>query len=83
MGYWMLLIELGPGAAIPTHDHAGSEQLYVLSGDLVTEGRTLRPGDFLHSEPGTHHRELVSPGGCMAILVEKTPTEGPAPRASR
>lgn len=73
MGYWMLLADLQPGSSIPTHDHQGSEQVYVLSGDLVTEGRTLGPGDFLHAEPGTHHHELISPHGCMALLVEKAP----------
>jgi anti-sigma factor ChrR (cupin superfamily) len=75
MGYWMLLADLQPGGRIPTHDHAGSEQVYVLSGDLLTEGRTLGPGDFLHAEPGTHHHELVSPRGCMALLIEKAPPE--------
>jgi anti-sigma factor ChrR (cupin superfamily) len=73
LGYWMLLLELTPGGVIPTHDHQGSEQVYLLSGDLRTQGRTLVPGDFLHSEPGTVHQELVSPSGCMAILVEKAP----------
>jgi anti-sigma factor ChrR (cupin superfamily) len=73
LGYWMLLLELTPGGVIPTHDHRGSEQVYLLSGDLQTQGRTLAPGDFLHSEPGTIHQELVSPSGCMAILVEKAP----------
>jgi len=73
MGYWMLLAELQPGSTIPSHDHRGSEQVYVLSGDLVTEGRTLGPGDLLHAEPGTHHRELRSPHGCVALLVEKAP----------
>lgn len=73
MGYWVLLADLQPGGRIPTHDHTGSEQVYVLSGDLITEGRTLGPGDFLHAEPGTHHEELVSPGGCMALLIEKAP----------
>lgn len=73
LGYWMLLLELTPGGVIPTHDHRGSEQVYLLSGDLRTQGRTLAPGDFLHSEPGTIHQELVSPSGCMAILVEKAP----------
>ncbi len=73
LGYWMLLLELTPGGVIPTHDHRGSEQVYLLSGDLQTQGRTLAPGDFLHSEPGTIHQELVSPSGCVAILVEKAP----------
>ena len=75
-GYRVLHAELDPGACFPAHHHGtGPEDLFVLSGDLVTEGRTLRAGDHFHAEPGTDHRELVSPSGCQAILVE--PIMGP------
>jgi anti-sigma factor ChrR (cupin superfamily) len=62
-------MEVGAGATYPAHDHAGYEELYVLSGDLETEGRLLGPGDFLHAEPGSHHNPLHSPHGCTALLV--------------
>lgn len=75
IGYWTVLADLAPGARFPTHDHTGSEQLYILSGHLHTEGRVLGPGDFLHAEPGTHHGELHSPDGCTALLVERVPAE--------
>jgi anti-sigma factor ChrR (cupin superfamily) len=67
--YMMLYIELDPGARIPSHDHRGDEELYVVSGDLVTEGRHLKAGDFVHATAGSHHQDLVSPGGCQAILL--------------
>ena len=73
LGSWMVLAELAAGARYPSHEHAGSEQLYVLSGHLHTAGRVLVPGDFLHAEPGTHHDGLYSPDGCMALLVERAP----------
>lgn len=69
-GYWTVLVELAPGASFPEHDHEGAEDLYLLSGDLVTEGRTMGPGDFVHAEPGTHHHALYSPNGCVALLIE-------------
>ena len=70
-GYRVLQAELDPGAVFPAHHHgAGPEDLFVLSGDLLTEGRTLGPGDHFHAEPGTDHRRLVSPNGCQAIVVE-------------
>ena len=75
IGYWTVLADLAPGARFPTHDHAGSEQLYILSGHLHTEGRIMGPGDFLHAEAGTHHGELHSPDGCRALLVERVPAE--------
>ncbi len=67
--YMLLYIELEPGAKFPEHDHRASEELYVVSGDLMTEGRLLHAGDFVHGDPGSHHHELVSPGGCQAILL--------------
>jgi anti-sigma factor ChrR (cupin superfamily) len=73
MGYHVLLAELAPGTRFPEHDHGSSEELFVLSGRLHTEGRILGPGDFLHAEPGTHHHELVSPDGCVALLIERAP----------
>lgn len=67
--YAMLLVEIGPGVAYPEHDHEGTEEMYILTGDLQTEGRSLGPGDFLHADPGSHHRELCSIGGCTALMV--------------
>jgi anti-sigma factor ChrR (cupin superfamily) len=72
-GYRMRLLELAPGGRIPAHDHADSEELFIVSGDLVSEGRHLVAGDFVHFDGNTHHHELMSPGGCHAILVERTP----------
>lgn len=69
VGYALLMIEIDPGVRYPEHDHDGPEELYVLTGDLVTEGRRLRAGDFIHAEPGSHHHELFSPQGCTALLV--------------
>ena len=73
MGYQLVLGELAPGAKFPEHDHDSSEELFILSGHLRTEGRLLGPGDFLHAEPGTHHHELVSPDGCVALLITRAP----------
>ncbi|MBL9174229.1 MAG: cupin domain-containing protein [Verrucomicrobiales bacterium] len=67
--YMMLYIELDPGAVYPSHEHSGAEELFVVKGDLVTEGRHLQAGDFVHADPGTHHHDLVSPSGCQAILI--------------
>lgn len=73
MGYRVVLVELAPGTRFPEHDHDSSEELFILTGHLHTEGRILGPGDFLHAEPGTHHRELVSPDGCTALLIDRAP----------
>lgn len=75
-GYRVVLAQLAPGARFPRHIHkTGPEELFIVSGDLETEGRTLRAGDFLHAESGTDHGGLCSPHGCVALLVE--PVGGP------
>lgn len=73
-GYQVLLAELAPGTNYPEHDHAGSEDLFVLSGDLATEGRLLGPGDSVHATAGSHHSGLYSATGCVALLVIPVPT---------
>ncbi|MBV8275971.1 MAG: cupin domain-containing protein [Verrucomicrobia bacterium] len=65
----IMLLALEPGGRVPEHDHGTTEQLYILSGHLHTEGRVLRPGDFLRAEAGTHHHQLISPDGCVALLI--------------
>jgi len=67
--YMMLYIEIAPGAGYPPHDHSGDEEFFIVQGDLVTEGRQLKAGDFVHAGAGSHHHDLMSPGGCQAILL--------------
>lgn len=67
--YAMLLAELAPGTVYPEHEHEGVEETYVLTGDLTCQGRVLKPGDYFHAEPGTHHEPLTSQEGCTAIFV--------------
>ena len=73
MGYQVRMLELAPGGRLPEHDHGSSEDVLVLSGHLHTEGRMLGPHDFLHAEPGTHHGELMSPDGCVALIINRAP----------
>lgn len=81
-GYRMQMLELDPGARVPAHDHAGAEELFIVSGDLINEGRTLLAGDFVHFDENTHHHELLSPSGCRAILVEHIPSPAVALQAA-
>lgn len=68
-GHVILEVELGPGAVYPEHEHIGPEDMYVLTGDLQTEGMMLGPGDSFHAEPGTSHDGLRSVEGCTALLI--------------
>jgi hypothetical protein len=49
----------------PRHRHGGTEEIYMLSGDLTLEGITYYSGDYIRSAPGSNHGEAYSQGGCM------------------
>lgn len=49
----------------PSHRHGGTEEIYMLSGDLTLEGITYYSGDYIRSAPGSTHGEAYSKDGCM------------------
>jgi anti-sigma factor ChrR (cupin superfamily) len=63
------LMELPPGCEFPDHPHYGAEECLLLKGDLVNEGRVLRPGDYVRARGGTHHHGLHTIGGCVCLIV--------------
>ncbi|HEY1121141.1 MAG TPA: cupin domain-containing protein [Haloferula sp.] len=65
----LVLLEADPGGVFFPHAHHGMEEVYLISGDLETEGRVMRAGDYLRASPGTRHHKAVSHSGCRAILV--------------
>jgi quercetin dioxygenase-like cupin family protein len=68
-GYAVLLGKLDAGARYPAHTHEGSEDLYLLTGDLHIGDHVMRPGDFHHSDAGTSHEENHSLEGCTLLCV--------------
>jgi anti-sigma factor ChrR (cupin superfamily) len=71
VGYETFLIEFDPGTYYPAHLHDYSEQFYVLSGTVQTEGQLLGPGDFILGRPGSQHQVLYSHGGCRGLLIRR------------
>jgi quercetin dioxygenase-like cupin family protein len=68
-GYATLLLDVEPGTRFPAHHHEGDEECYVISGSIVTLGRRLGPGDFVHADAGTEHGELWTEEGARVLLV--------------
>ncbi len=68
-GHTLVLLEADPGGVFFPHAHKGMEEVFLISGDLETEGRTMGPGDYLRAAPGTRHHKAVSRNGCRAIMV--------------
>ena len=67
-----MLVRLDPGTDYPGHRHTGIEELHLLHGILKVDDRTLYPGDFIHSEPGSVDHRVWSETGCTCFLVTST-----------
>jgi quercetin dioxygenase-like cupin family protein len=63
------LVQLDPGAAYPGHRYVGAEEIFILRGDCLCEGRKLGYGDYHRSVEGAVHRPAATEGGCEFILV--------------
>jgi quercetin dioxygenase-like cupin family protein len=68
-GYATLLLDVQPGTRFPAHHHDGDEECYVVAGSILTLGRRLGPGDFVHADRGTEHGELWTDEGARVLLV--------------
>jgi quercetin dioxygenase-like cupin family protein len=68
-GFTVMMLEMDPGARFPSHYHHGSEQVYLLDGDLFSDREELSPGDFLRAAADTHHGGLYSEFGCHALII--------------
>ena len=68
-GYAVLMGKLDPGTRYPAHVNVGSEDLYVLTGDLHIGDRRLGPGDFHHADAGSYHEVNHSAEGCTLLAV--------------
>ena len=68
-GYAVLLGRIEPNTRYPAHRHEGSEDLFILTGDLHLGDRRLGPGDFHHSDAGTSHPDNYSVEGCTLLAV--------------
>jgi anti-sigma factor ChrR (cupin superfamily) len=64
-----LLVRLAPGTEYPPHTHAIVEELHMLEGDLMVDGKKLQAGDYLRSQPGTSDHRVWSENGCMGVLI--------------
>jgi len=68
-GYAVALGKLDAGSRYPVHTHKNAEDVFILSGDLTINGRSLHAGDFHRAEAGTVHDENFSQNGCTILIV--------------
>ncbi|HET9135255.1 MAG TPA: cupin domain-containing protein [Candidatus Kapabacteria bacterium] len=74
-GRVMVIAKLEPGAIYPDHPHRGTEECYVLTGDLQISGHSLKGGDFIAAREGAEHDHVYSNEGCELLLKLPIPYE--------
>jgi anti-sigma factor ChrR (cupin superfamily) len=74
------LLRAEPGMQYPPHTHGGTEEIYMLSGDLVLEGVSYQAGDYIRSAPQSHHAPAHSATGCLFFFRSSLDDEYPEQR---
>ncbi len=64
-----IMLEMAPGSSLPDHEHAGIEEVFMVSGDLAIAGTTLHAGDYIRIDEGAEHGVPVTPSGCVCIVI--------------
>ena len=67
--YYLTLVEAQPGYAGDAHEHAYPEFLYVIDGELRTQGIELRAGDGYAASTGSVHTDFVTDTGATFLLT--------------
>ena len=73
------LLRVDAGARVPLHDHPGSEEIFVIEGDLRVGGDQLQAGDYLYTPPDGKHA-ASSEGGCVVLMTTPKPVRFVEPR---
>ena len=60
-------MRMQPGTVVPTHDHPGGEELYVLDGEFADQNGSYPKGTWLRMPAGSSH-DLVCEQGCTIWL---------------
>ena len=66
-----ILLQMDAGTELPDHDHAGMEEVYLVSGDLSIGSERLGPGDYFRVGAGAEHGTPRTEGGCQCIVVSE------------
>ena len=65
----VFMINFDPGSCSKLHIHQGSEEFYVVEGELIDDdGKKFKQGDFVRFEPRTKHFSY-SNKGCKLLVI--------------
>lgn len=68
-GYSMQLVKFEPGASFPKHQHDKAEFIYMIKGELIQNGYTLKQEFVSISGPETIDETIISHEGCVFLLL--------------
>lgn len=75
------LVRYAPGSSFPAHRHPGGEEILVLKGEFMEDGRPYPAGWYLRSPPGSSHVPSSPNGATLFVkLWQMTPEETQAIR---
>ena len=67
--YSTSLVRMEAGVTYPSHRHKEVEELYLLEGDLLVEGRRMQPGDYCRGEPESVHGQVSTEAGAVFLVM--------------
>jgi len=63
-----ILLKFEKGSSYPYHNHPAGEELFVLEGEVIIEGATLKSGDYLYTPPNCKH-SVRTEIGCTILFI--------------
>ena len=72
-GPWVFVIHLAPGFVGPPHAHDRDEIMYILEGEMITEGRSCGPGTVIYLQRETKYSFTVGPKGVRFLNMRPAP----------
>ena len=70
-----MLLRLAPGAVVPLHNHSTDEECWIVDGEVLIDGETIRAGDFHLARAGSTHRDFTSPKGATVLIRGEIPQD--------
>jgi anti-sigma factor ChrR (cupin superfamily) len=68
------LFKFAPGYEGTVHEHVEAEFSYILEGELISMGVTMKPGGAYAAAGGTTHDEFRTDTGCTLVSVFAVPS---------
>lgn len=73
--YSTTLLRMEPGTHYPSHRHVETEELFVLEGDLIVEGKKMVAGDYCRGSADSVHGEVWTEGGGVYLVLSSQENE--------